>query len=58
MDATFKEIASDNGKAFIINETFAKELSTKETVGTPAGHGWYNNNSLGTIYGVVKTRLG
>lgn len=49
-----KEIASDNGKAFIINETFAKELGLKETVGTPAGHGWYNNDSLGTIIGVVK----
>jgi putative ABC transport system permease protein len=49
-----KEIASDNGKAFIINETFAKELGLKETVGTPAGHGWYQNDSLGTIIGVVK----
>lgn len=49
-----KEIASDNGKAFIINETFAKELGLKETIGTPAGHGWYNNDSLGTIIGVVK----
>ncbi len=49
-----KEIASDNGKAFIINETFAKELGLKETVGTPAGHGWYDNDSLGTIIGVVK----
>lgn len=49
-----KEIASDNGRAFIINETFAKELGLKETIGTPAGHGWYNNDSLGTIIGVVK----
>ncbi len=49
-----KDNASDNGKSFIINETFAKELGLKETVGTPAGHGWYHNDSLGTIIGVVK----
>ncbi|MGC4022226.1 MAG: ABC transporter permease [Cyclobacteriaceae bacterium] len=49
-----KNIASDNGKAFIINESFAKELKLKETVGTPAGHGWYKDDSLGTIIGVVR----
>lgn len=49
-----KDNASDNGRSFIINETFAKELGLKETVGTPAGHGWYHNDSLGTIIGVVK----
>jgi putative ABC transport system permease protein len=49
-----KDNASDNGRSFIINETFAKELGLKVTVGTPAGHGWYHNDSLGTIIGVVK----
>jgi len=49
-----RERLSDNGKAFIINESFAKELNLKATVGTPAGHGWYHNDSLGTIIGVVE----
>lgn len=49
-----KDFATDKGKAFVINETFAKELGLKETVGTPAGHDWYHNDSLGTIIGVVK----
>ena len=49
-----KDFATDNGQAFIINETFAKELRLKETVGTKAGHSWYHNDSLGTIIGVVK----
>jgi len=49
-----KEFATDNGKAFIINESFAKELGLKQTIGTPAGHSWYKNDSLGTIIGVVK----
>ncbi|MEJ0056444.1 MAG: hypothetical protein WDN75_12815 [Bacteroidota bacterium] len=31
----------DAGFSFIINESFAKELALKETVGTQAGHGWY-----------------
>lgn len=49
-----KDFSTDQGKAFIINESFARELGLKETVGTPAGHGWYHNDSLGTIIGVVK----
>jgi len=49
-----KDFATDNGKAFIINESFAKELHLKETVGTQAGHSWYKNDSLGSIIGVVK----
>ena len=49
-----KDFASDNGMAFVINETFEKELGLKETVGTPAGHGWYDKDSLGSIIGVVK----
>lgn len=49
-----KDVATDNGMAFIINESFAKELGLKETIGTPAGHSWYKNDSLGKIIGVVK----
>lgn len=49
-----KEIKTDNGMAFIINESFAKELGLKEVVGTPAGHGHYHNDSLGTIIGVAQ----
>ncbi len=49
-----KEIATDNGMAFIINESLANELGLKETIGTRAGHGWYHNDSLGTIIGIVK----
>jgi putative ABC transport system permease protein len=49
-----KDIISDKDMAFVINESFAKELGLKETVGTPAGHGWYHNDSLGAIIGVVK----
>ncbi len=49
-----KEFATDNGMAFIINESFAKELGLKQTVGASAGHSWYKNDSLGKIIGVVK----
>lgn len=49
-----KDNKMDNGFAFIINESFAKELALKETVGTQAGHNWYKNDSLGTIIGVVE----
>ena len=49
-----KAVPTDNGKAFIINESFARELGLKETVGTPAGHGSYHNDSLGSIIGVVE----
>lgn len=49
-----KSFPTDNGMAFIINESFAKELGLKEAVGTPAGHGWYDADSLGTIIGVTE----
>jgi putative ABC transport system permease protein len=49
-----KDNPTDNGFAFVINESLAKELRMKETIGTKAGHGWYHNDSLGTIIGVVK----
>lgn len=49
-----KDIPTTNGSAFIINESLAKELRLKETIGTKAGHEWNHNDSLGTIIGVVK----
>jgi putative ABC transport system permease protein len=49
-----RENITDNGFAFIINESFANDLRLKETIGTKAGHDWYHNDSLGTIIGVVK----
>jgi putative ABC transport system permease protein len=49
-----KENLRDNGFAFIINESFAKELGLKNTIGTEAGHNWYHNDSLGTIVGVTE----
>ena len=49
-----KDVATDKDMAFIINESFAKELGIKEIIGTPAGHGWYHNDTLGTIIGVAK----
>ncbi len=48
------EIPTDNGMAFIINESFAKEIGLEDPVGTPAGHGWYHPDSLGTIIGVAR----
>ena len=49
-----KEFATDQGKAYIINEALAKELHLKDPVGTPAGHAWYHNDSLGSIIGVAS----
>jgi putative ABC transport system permease protein len=50
-----KDIATDDGKAFIINESLARELGMKDkTIGTQVGHGFYHNDSLGSIIGVVK----
>ncbi|NND35409.1 MAG: FtsX-like permease family protein [Saprospiraceae bacterium] len=44
----------DNGYAFIINESFAKELNLENPIGVSAGHSWYPDDSLGTIIGVVQ----
>jgi putative ABC transport system permease protein len=49
-----KDVKTDKDMAFIINESFAKELGIKDVVGTPAGFGWYHNDSLGSIIGVAK----
>ena len=49
-----KDIVRDKDFAFIINESFARELGIKEIVGTQAGMGWYHDDSLGNIIGVAK----
>ena len=49
-----KDFINDKGRAFIINETMVSELGIKEPIGTPAGHAWYENDSLGAIIGVAK----
>lgn len=51
-----ESITTDDGFAFIINESLAKDLgmSHDKIVGTPAGHGWYHEDTLGSIIGVVK----
>jgi putative ABC transport system permease protein len=49
-----KDIATDKDMAFIINESFAKELGIKDIIGTKAGHNWYHDDTLGTIIGVAK----
>lgn len=49
-----KEYATDDGLAFIINESLAKELPFDDPIGQSVGHGFYPNDSLGTIIGVTK----
>jgi len=49
-----KDFASDDGLAFIINESLAKELAFDDPIGQSAGHGWYPDDSLGTIIGVTE----
>jgi putative ABC transport system permease protein len=51
-----KSVPTDDGYAFIINESLAKDLGIgrDKIIGTPAGHGWYHDDSLGSIIGVVK----
>ncbi|MCW5911131.1 MAG: ABC transporter permease [Cyclobacteriaceae bacterium] len=49
-----KEVSTDKDFAFIVNESFAKELGLDDIIGTPAGMGWYANDTLGTIIGVAK----
>ncbi|HYC85984.1 MAG TPA: FtsX-like permease family protein [Chryseosolibacter sp.] len=44
----------DNGFSFIVNESLAKELGLKETIGSQVGHGWYHDDSLGTIIAVTE----
>ncbi len=49
-----RDVIRDKDFAFIINESFAKELGIKDIIGTQAGMGWYADDSLGSIIGVAK----
>ncbi|MGI9544499.1 MAG: ABC transporter permease [Cyclobacteriaceae bacterium] len=49
-----KDYATDDGLAFVINESFADELGFEDPIGQPAGHAWYPDDSLGTIIGVTE----
>lgn len=49
-----KDYTTDDGLAFIINESFAAKLGYDEPIGKRVGHGWYPSDSLGTIIGVTK----
>jgi putative ABC transport system permease protein len=48
-----ESIVTDDGFAFIINETFANDMNLEKPVGMAAGHGFYDNDSLGQIIGVA-----
>jgi putative ABC transport system permease protein len=49
-----REYATDDGLAFIINESLAKDLGLDDPIGQSAGHAWYPDDSLGTIIGVTE----
>lgn len=49
-----KEYATDDGLAFVVNEAFVKELGFEDPIGQKVGHGWYPNDSLGSIIGVTE----
>ncbi|MEL6558845.1 MAG: FtsX-like permease family protein [Bacteroidota bacterium] len=49
-----EDFTTDNGLAFIVNEAFAEELGFDEPLGQKVGHGWYPDDSLGTIIGVTE----
>jgi len=49
-----KEYSTDNGLAFVINQALVDELALENPVGTVAGHGWYPDDSLGSIIGVTE----
>jgi putative ABC transport system permease protein len=44
----------DEGKSFIVNEAMVKSLGLKQPVGTQVGLGYFHDDSLGSIIGVVK----
>ncbi|MEO9967349.1 MAG: FtsX-like permease family protein [Reichenbachiella sp.] len=45
---------SDNGMAFIINESCAREMGASDPIGMQMGHSWYDDDSLGHIIGMTK----
>ncbi len=48
-----EEYASDKDMAFVINQKLLEELQVENPIGMEAGHGWYNEDSLGSIIGVT-----
>ena len=49
-----KDYARDDGLSFVINESLAKELPFEDALGKSVGHGFYPNDSLGTVIGITK----
>lgn len=49
-----KAYARDDGLSFVINESLAKELPFDDALGKSVGHGFYPNDSLGTVIGITK----
>ncbi len=49
-----KEYARDDGLSFVINESLARELPFDDALGKSVGHGFYPNDSLGTVIGITK----
>ena len=49
-----KDFATDKTKAFIINESMVRDLDLKNALGAKGGHGSLQDDSLGTIIGVVR----
>ncbi len=47
-----REFSTDKDMAFVVNQKLAEELGIDDVVGLEAGHGWYDNDSLGSIIGV------
>jgi len=49
-----REYGTDTDMAFVINEKLAEEVGLESPVGMRAGHGWYHEDSLGSIIGVTR----
>ncbi|MEM9895718.1 MAG: FtsX-like permease family protein, partial [Bacteroidota bacterium] len=49
-----ESFATDDGLSFIINRALADELALESPLGTKMGHGFYPDDSLGTIIGVTE----
>lgn len=48
------DIPGDNARTYVVNEALVKFLDVKDPIGRQAGPGWMDDDSLGTIIGVVK----
>ncbi|MCR9251416.1 MAG: FtsX-like permease family protein [bacterium] len=48
------DFSTDDGLAFIVNQSMTKDLGLEDAIGVKAGMGWYPNDSLGSIIGVTK----